>query len=440
MTTASLVPSVAVAALSSPLEVGADRASDTSGALTRALAGAGCEAFDLGVVSTPAQAAAAGRLAAERHPDAVVFAPVCWFEDYLVLDFIEECSVPLLLWPRPGMETGALCGAQQLTAYLCQLGTPHASVFGDIDDGECLKRARLFLRAAALKGALRRARIGLAGHHVNGMTHTAPNEMALKKIVGPRVVWLEVERLLKRAAEMPEAAVRARWQQLKGRAGACEAVDADGLDSMRIYESLREAIAQHGLAALTIGCYPDLMGRVCLAASLLADDGIPMACEGDVHGAIGQLILQRLTGRPTHNTDWLDPVDGSSVVFTHCGSGSLSLAEKPESVRLAPVRLMTQGVCALFTAKPGPVTLVNISPHPAGYQIGLLEGEAVSTGMVFPGNPARVVFKQPVQQIMDWVYETGLGHHWMIGYGHVGAEIHAWAKLCGAGLRLSEPV
>jgi L-fucose isomerase-like protein len=181
------------------------------------------------------------------------------------------------------------------------------------------------------------------------------------------------------------------------------------------------------------------MGRVCLAASLLADEGVPLACEGDVHGAVGQFLLQLLTGQPTHNTDWLDPVDDRSVVFTHCGSGSFSLAEKPDTIRLASVRLMGQGACALFTAKPGPVTLVNINTHPSGYQCALLEGQAVPADMVFPGNPVRVQFHVPVKRLIDWIHDAGLGHHWMIGYGHVGDAIRLWARIVGPELRLVEP-
>lgn len=434
-----LIPRVGVASLSSLLEVGANRAPRAAKDLAGILAAAGCDVVDLGPVSTPDQAVAAGIRLAEAHVDAAAFAVASWFEDYLVLDLMEECRVPMLFWPLPGMETGALCGAQQLTAFLRAVDSPSSLVFGPTDDRGCLARALGFLRGAALRVRLRRCRVGMAGHHVNGMTHTAPNEFALKRVVGPRVVWLDLPLLLKRAAEMPESEARERWARLTARAGYCDVPESDGLNAMRLYAALREQVARHGLSALTVGCYPHLMGRACLAASLLADEGIVMACEGDVHGAVGQFLLQLLTGGPTHNTDWLDPVDANSVVFTHCGSGSFSLAEKPNQVRLASVRLMGQGVCALFTARPGPVTLVNLTALGDGYQCGLLEGQGLPTEMVFPGNPLRVKFQQDVPSLIDWIHDTGLGHHWMIGYGHVGREIREWARMAGPGLRLVEP-
>lgn len=434
-----LKPRIGVAALSSPLEVGADRAPKAAEDLATSLSEAGCEVVRLGSVGTPEESVAAGRRLAEEHVDAVAFAVASWFEDYLVLDLLEECALPVLLWPLPGMETGALCGTQQLTAYLKQLETPYASVFGEADDAECLAKALAFLRGAALKARLRRCRVGMAGSHINGMTHTSPNEFMLKKVIGPRLAWLDLPLLLERATGMPEEEARERWASIKGKAGCCEVSDEDGIDSMRVYAAVKEAADREGLSAVTIGCYPHLMGRVCLAASLLADEGIPLACEGDIHGAVGQYLMQLLTGEPTHNTDWLDPMDEESVIFTHCGSGSFSLAEKPGDIRLGSVRLMGQGVCALFTARPGPVTMVNINTQPAGYQCALLEGEALEAEMVFPGNPVRVRFEPPVGDLIEWIHEEGLGHHWMIGYGHVSDEVRAWAKIVGNGLRLVEP-
>lgn len=436
---AFLKPRVGIAALSSPLEKGADRAPKAAEELENILRENKCDVVQLGPINTPCQAVAAGRRLAEEHVDAIVLTPASWFEDYLVLDLLEECSLPVMLWPLPGMETGALCGTQQLTAYLKQVEIPSATVFGKAADAECLVRAVTFLRGAALRARLRRCRVGMAGHHPNGMTHTAPNEFMLKKVIGPRIVWLDLPILLDRAGEMPNHEAERRWKDLRDGVGCCEVEDEVGVDSMRVYAALRETVDEHGLNALTIGCYPHLMGRVCLASSLLADQGIPMACEGDVHGAVGQYILQLLTGQPTHNTDWLDPMEDGTVIFAHCGSGSFSLAERKSDISLNSVRLMGKGVSALFPAKSGLVTLIGFVAHLDGYQCALLEGEALHTEMVFPGNPVRVRFDRTTEELIEWIHNEGIGHHWMIGYGHVGEEIRAWAEIVGEGLRLVEP-
>jgi L-fucose isomerase-like protein len=435
----ALIPQVGVASLSSPLEVGADRALQAASDLARLLEGLGFEVVELGAIDEPVKSVAAGRKLAESHVHAVAFAAASWFEDYLVLDLVEECNVPVLLWSLPGMETGALCGTQQLTAYLKQLDVPYRAVYGPLESQDGRKQGQAFLRAAALRHRLRRARIGLGGHRVAGMTEVSVDQFALKKAIGPRIVPLDLPQLLDRVKQMSAESARRKWHEVVGRAGACKVTETDGLDSIKVYAALKELVDQHRLDALTIGCYPHLMGRVCLAASLLADEGVPLGCEGDANGAVGQLILTLLTGQPTHNTDWLEPLEDGSVVFTHCGSGSFRLAEKPEDIELAPVRLMGQGVCALFPAKPGPVTLVNLTPQGTGYQAALIEGEAIPTKMVFPGNPLRVRFGSPTAQLIDWIHDEGIGHHWMAGYGHVGEEIRQWAAVAGPELRLICP-
>ena len=52
---------------------------------------------------------------------------------------------------------------------------------------------------------------------------------------------------------------------------------------------------------------------------------------------------------------------------------------------------------------------------------------------------ARVRFRPYTAAPIDWIHAEGIGHHWMAGCGHVGAEIRAWAKVAGPTLRLADP-
>jgi L-fucose isomerase-like protein len=432
----TLISRVAVASVSSPLEVGADRAAQAAEDAETLLKQAGCGVVLLGEVNNSERSRLAGRKAAEEHIDALVIVTASWFEDYLVLDLLEECNVPILLWSLPGMETGALCGSQQLTMYLKYLEVPFKCVYGPLENGDNLTRAMKFLRAVALRSRLRRTRIGLLGNHVRGMTDAAVNELALKKDIGPRIVNLDLPQLLARMNEFPKEKALSIWRSVCEKSNRCLVSEEAGIDSIQMYLTIREAVDSYQLDAIAVGCYPHLMGRVCLAASLLADEGVPLACEGDVNGAVGQLILSLLTDEPTHNTDWLEPLEDGTIVLTHCGSGSFSLAEKKEDITLASVRLMGQGVCGLFPAKPGPVTMINLVPGCQGYQCAVLEGEAISTTMVFPGNPVRIKFKESTDKLIEWIHEKGIGHHWMIGYGHIAEEMIDWSKIINSSVAL----
>lgn len=432
----NLSPHVGVAALASPMEVGADRAEQTAADLGHLLESAGCRVVKSGAVKNAGQARLAGMKFAERHVSSVALIPTSWFEDYLVLDLLEECNVPIIFWPLPGMETGALCGTQQATCYLRQLDKPFQAVFGKIEKGDQFNQALSFMRVSSLAYILRRARIGIAGQRVRGMTEVAANEIGLKKTFGCRVVPVDMVGLLKTAREADAKGKKQAWEKVK-KSATCSAVsDEAGLDSAGIYLAINKIVADEKLSALAFGCYPDFMGFACLAVSLLADEDIPIACEGDINGAVGMLILQALTGQPTHNTDWLDPLPDGSVVFSHCGSSSYSLADKKAEIKLAKVRLANQGVCSLFPAKPGPVTLVSLLPKGAGYQMAVLEGEALPTDMVFPGNPLRVKFKNAVEDVIDWIFSEGIGHHWVAGYGHVASGIKHLGGIVGKNLNL----
>ncbi len=423
-------------AVASPLEVGAREASELLDRLQRALAMARFDGLELcpspQLATDPASAVTAGRFFYDQRVDAVCVVAASWFEDYLVLDLLEECDVPVIAWARPGMETGSLCGMQQLCFMLKQLGRPHCFLFEEVGSPEGLQRAWDFARAAALRRRLRRVRIGYLGHRVEGMTETTAHELALKRIFGPRVVGMDSQVFLDRAARVPAESVIERWERLTGEVGRVTAAWEAGIEAMQVYVALKGMIEELGLSAVAAGCYPHLMGKVCLPISLLAEEGIPVACEGDVNGALGMLMLTTLTGQPVHNTDLLDPIAAENViVFSHCGNGGFSLAADRLQITLGPVRLMDRGVCALFPARPGPVTLVNLVPTLGGYRMGVMFGEAVETDMVFPGNPLRVRFQSDYRDLLRWIVAEGLGHHWMAAYGDLRRPLANLAGLAG---------
>ena len=125
-------------AVASPLEVGAGEAPALLDGLGRSLRDAGHRPVEVAaarLVTDAGSAVAAGRLFHDLRVDAVAAVAASWFEDYLVLDMLEECQVPLIAWARPGMQTGSLCGMQQLAFMLKQLGHPHCFLFEPVGAG-----------------------------------------------------------------------------------------------------------------------------------------------------------------------------------------------------------------------------------------------------------------------------------------------------------------
>lgn len=382
-------------------------------------------------------AAEAGWRFYEEKVDALCAVAACWFEDHLVLDVLERCDAPVMTWTAPGMETGSLCGGQQLGFILKELGRPYDLIFDEPDSEPSLRKLLSFALPAALKRRLRLARIGLIGHRVDGMTETTVDELSLKRELGPRVVGIDTNAFLRKVERMGDEKVKPIFERITSMVGRVESAEEEVLESLRFYVALKDEIEEMGLDAVAVGCYPNLMGRFCLGASISADEDAPVSCEGDVNGAVGMLILMFLTGEPVQNTDLLDPIpQENAILFSHCGSSSLTLSRSKEEIVLAPVRLAGEGVCCLFPPKEGDVTLINLIPSRDGYRIGVLKGRALPSEMLFPGNPLKVRFERGYEEVLSWIAEKGLGHHWMAVYGDLSQQIAYLAEFTGVKLEV----
>ncbi len=142
-----------------------------------------------------------------------------------------------------------------------------------------------------------------------------------------------------------------------------------GIQAARNYLACKQIIAQQGLSALTIGSYPKCQGTMCIPIAWLNEEGIPTGCEGDVNSTLNMFILSQLSSDPVHFGEMLalDERD-NTIVTSHCGCGSPSLADERGYV-LSPVRLAHSGVCIRYSAKPGPVSFVNLVGRKNNYRL-----------------------------------------------------------------------
>lgn len=63
---------------------------------------------------------------------------------------------------------------------------------------------------------------------------------------------------------------------------------------MKCFIAMKRWVERDGLAGIAVGCYPDLMGEVCLACGLLAEEDIITSCEGDMNSLILTYMMHHI--------------------------------------------------------------------------------------------------------------------------------------------------
>lgn len=353
-----------------------------------------------------------------------------WSEDHHLLDFLEYIDKPVILWAFPAVDTGSLCGVQQICCVLKELGKEYFYVYGNADDVNVVNEIGQIARAAALKNRLKHVKIGSIGGRIKGMTEIAFDELEIKDRTGVRIVNLDEDELVEAFKTIDKEQAIQYWNRLKSRAGKVTAADEHGVESVRYYFAIKKLIEENDLQGIAVKCYPKWMGKICLGYSILSEEGIVCGCEGDVNNTVSMKILYELSGMPTHNTDLLYPDrELNTILFSHCGSGGFSIASSDKDIQFGPVRLADTGVCSLFPAKPGKVTLVNLVGRKGTFRMSVITGEALQCGMEFPGNPLKVKFDKDVDDINRQIALEGAGHHWIGGYGDLSKELEYFCKL-----------
>ena len=191
--------------------------------------------------------------------------------------------------------------------------------------------------------------------------------------------------------------------------------------------AIRSLAEARGCRAVAIQCWDSLQHLTgvmpCLANALLTDEGLPVACETDIHGAVTAVMAQALTfgESPAFFADLTvrHPTDDNAELLWHCGNFPYSLA-KDQAAACAGCNRYNQdryGI-AEWQLKDGDLTIARFDGDHGEYR--LLIGEAATTDG--PKNVGSYVWIK----VADWpkwehkLVEGPYIHHVSGVYGHYG--------------------
>lgn len=429
-------PRVASYAVYEPPEEGWENWETSFKTLNAALSAAGLEvlAAPEAVKDPPSYNRVAAWLKSQEF-DLLHALVITWSFDHYTIQLQQQVQKPVAIRSLPGIRTGSLVGGMQLSCVLHDLEADHKLFYGALEQHQIIQDTVTYSWACALRNRLRGANLAVIGRRTEGMTPTAVDEVEILRLFGIRMLHYGLDEFFEYAQSIPQERAQAAWEEVQRAAVQVTSHDEHGVASMRYYLALRQLIAEQNLAAITVGSYPKCQGTMCLPLALLNDTAagqrlaFPAGCEGDVNSTIAMLLLSMLSDQPVHFGEMLAVDETSnSLVTSHCGCGSPTLADE-KGFMLCPVRLANDGVCVRFSAKPGPITYLNLVGRKGNYRMCALQGQAEPTELVFEGNPLRFTLQTPFRRSWEAIVNGGFGHHWMAGYTHAAPVLQEFCRL-----------
>ncbi|MDO5574364.1 MAG: L-fucose/L-arabinose isomerase family protein [bacterium] len=104
--------------------------------------------------------------------------------------------------------------------------------------------------------------------------------------------------------------------------------------------AMKQLAEQYGCNAIAIQCWNALQGELgimpCAANSLLNEEGIPVVCETDIHGAITAVMIEAAGMDEARGffADWTvrHPDNENGELLQHCGPWPISVAKEKPSI------------------------------------------------------------------------------------------------------------
>jgi len=352
--------------------------------------------------------------------------------------------VPIAVWgiPEPPLDgspytCGSMVGLLMHTSAMTNIGVRFSFIYGEPDDERAVNDAGRFVSVVRTRAALRRARIGLVGWRAPGFHASNFDELAVKTVLGPEIVHVDLSEVLAESDAPPEEEVKGCVEEM-----ISSGFEIDGapehtvLNAMRAYLGLKRIVERESLDAVAVKCWPEIRDRfgkgVCAVNSRLTDEGIMSSCEADLDGAITMMADYLLSGEVPFFCDWVQmDEDKNEVLFWHCGNAPSRLASPKHRKYIRPFFTGADSVAVEFPLKTGRVTLNRLMSTRGRYKMLIAKGEAVETDLVMRGTCVNVRFDSKVSDILAAILDNGFPHHYSLAYGDISDELRDLGKFWG---------
>ena len=383
----------------------------------------------------PSEAGNAARILAGKDIDGVVVISGTFHLGHLVLEISKILDKPLLLWGLPELpynggkiRLNSICGVALDASNLYKSGIRnYITHFGD-------KINETWIDAIRIQSAISRAHVGILGYRAKGFFNIGVCDLNAYEQMGILIDHFELHEVWN--YPVTEDAVKTRIEQVK------QIFDINELTEEQIYkvaalsEKLSSLMTENKLTALAIRCWPEFASEFgispCAAMSILQGQGMILACEGDVDGAVSMIAQRALGGDSPYLFDFSQiNMEEDYALLWHCGVAPYNLWDGKCKRSLSTYFAGGKGVTADFVLKDGDVSIVRFDSVGTEYRLFLASGEVFPMEKELRGTYMKARFNKPVTDIFQAVIDNGIAHHASVVYGKFTEPFRVFAKIKG---------
>ena len=343
-----------------------------------------------------------------------------------------------------------------LTRYL-RSRHPFKWFYGSTEHAWFAPRLEITVRALRALRRLSSAKVGLVGGIAPTFYNLTFDERDVASILGTEVSRHELEEVFRRVEGVTEGATRDVASQMTMAAGDRVRISERDLNmSAAIYLALKDFAREHDYDALAVSDWPAFQERLAIhpgmAFSWLDErDGVPVASEGDVMGALSMLLGREVSGGPSMLLDMNDVDEArGAVLMWHCGGSPLGLANDDgvswvnHSTLGRKTDAPPMGAVADLRFREGGVTVLRLAADLR--ELFILQGDVIasphpgydgSRGWVSNFTAAGVPLS--LADLVNTVMARGIEHHFTLVPGHDEAALREVAAWLGVGVTVPLP-
>ena len=317
--------------------------------------------------------------------DALLVICLTYSPSQISVHAMKRTTLPIVVWNtqelyqagdsfRPADMTNnhGVHGTQDLCNVLLRSGVKFEYVTSHIKDSDALKELEDFFVSAGAINQLRRARLGLIGYPFPGMGDFAHDSTHLAATMGCQWQHIPVENYIKLAESADAESVANLIAEYREKYELADDLTEADLDATARAElAMRAIVTSNKLDAfsyqfMAFGQDERTVTLPFVAASRLMADGIGFAGEGDLVGAAGSWLLNRLKSPASFSEIFTIDFAGNGVIMSHMGEANAAMARTDRKIRMVaranqitPTR--SRQLALVMSFQPEPATLFALS-------------------------------------------------------------------------------